>query len=100
MANLREFDASIAHIRASRERFAQGLSELPGVVVWPSAANFVLARIPDAAVVRRELRDGHSILVRDFSSTQGLEDCLRITVGTDQENERVLEALGKILGEA
>jgi histidinol-phosphate aminotransferase len=100
VANLREFDASIAHIKASRERFAQGLSELPGVVVWPSAANFLLARIPDAAVVRRELRDGHSILVRDFSSTQGLEDCLRITVGTDRENERVLEALGQILGEA
>ena len=51
------------------------------------------------ANLRARLRDAHSILVRDFSSTQGLEGCLRITVGTPQENDRVVEAVASVLKE-
>ena len=57
---------------------------------WPSAANFVLVRTPHATHVRERLRDEYSILVRDFSYAPGLADCLRITVGTPQENDEVL----------
>lgn len=83
----------VADIVAERARFSAALSELPGVQVWPSEANFVLVRMPDAARVRARLRDEFSILVRDFSSAPGLEGCLRITVGTHEENDCVVEAL-------
>ena len=89
----------VADIVSERERLFAGLTELPGVHVWPSAANFVLARVPGAAEVRRRLRDEHSVLVRDFSATLGLEDCLRLSVGTREENDVLLDALSVILRE-
>lgn len=83
----------VADIVAERERLAASLAELPGVRVWPSAANFVLARVPSAHRTWERLRDEHSVLVRDFSSVPGLEDCLRLTVGTREENDALLDAL-------
>lgn len=89
----------VANIVAERERLAAGLSTLPGVRVWPSAANFVLARVPNAHRTWERLRDEHSILVRDFSSTPGLDDCLRLTVGTREENDALLDALSVLTRE-
>lgn len=66
---------------------------------WPSAANFVLVRTPHATRVRERLRDEYSILVRDFSYALGLADCLRITVGTSQENDEVLAAFAVLAKE-
>lgn len=83
----------VADIVAERDRLANELGEISGVRIWPSEANFVLVRLPDAARVRTRLRDEFSILVRDFSSTPGLEGCLRITVGTPEENNHVIHAL-------
>ena len=74
-----------------------GLAELAAGVteaaVWPSEGNFLLVRLPEAAEVRRRLRDDYDILVRDFSAAPGLTGCLRITVGTPGENDAVLRAL-------
>ena len=89
----------IADIVEERERLAAGLSALPGARVWPSAANFVLVRLPRAAEVRRRLRDEHSVLVRDFSSSPGLDGCLRVSVGTREENDVLLDALSLLLRE-
>ncbi len=89
----------VADIVAERERLAAGLSALPGVRTWPSAANFVLARVPNAHRTWERLRDEHSILVRDFSSTPGLDDCLRLTVGTREENDALLDALSVLTRE-
>ena len=86
-------------IVAERERLAAELAALPGVRVWPSAANFVLARVPNAHRTWERLRDEHSILVRDFSSTPGLDDCLRLTVGTREENDALLDALSVLTRE-
>lgn len=86
-------------IVAERARLSAGLSELPGVRVWPSAANFVLVRVPRAAEVRRRLRDEFSVLVRDFSAVPGLEGCLRISVGTREENDVLLDALATLVRE-
>jgi histidinol-phosphate aminotransferase len=83
----------VADIVAEREGLASALAALPGVTLWPSNANFVLVRVPHAAEVRARLRDEHSVLVRDFSYAKGLSDCLRITVGTHEENQRLLGAL-------
>ncbi len=91
---------TVAKIVAERERLRAGLAALgeAGVSVWPSAGNFLLVRLPRAAEVRRLLRDNYSILVRDFSATPGLEGCLRITVGTPEENGAVLAALRELAG--
>ncbi len=88
---------TIEKIVSERERLGVSLSGIEGVTVWPSAANFVLARMRDAAQVRARLRDEHSILVRDFSAAPGLEGCLRITVGTPEENDCVVSALTTLL---
>ena len=52
------------------------------------------------AALWRDLLHNHSVLVRDFSRTPGLEDCLRVTVGTAEENRRFLEAVDEMLAVA
>ncbi len=89
----------VADIVAERERLSAGLCALERVRAWPSAANFVLARVPRAHRVWERLRDEHSILVRDFSSVPGLDDCLRLTVGTREENDALLDALAVLTRE-
>lgn len=94
-----ELIPTVQNIVAEREWLTQELAGIPRVTQWPSKANFLLVRVPNAAKVRVRLRDEYSILVRDFSYAPGLADCLRITVGTHQENERVLLALRQIVME-
>ncbi len=94
-----ELEPVVADIVAERERLAAGLAAIEGVQVWPSCANFVLVRLPGASRVRARLRDEYSILVRDFSYAPGLNDCLRITVGTRDENEALLDAVAELARE-
>ena len=91
------FEPVIEDIVHERGWLASELSKLPQVKVWPSSANFLCVRMPEAGRKRAELRDEYSILVRDFSTTPGLEDCLRITVGTHEENEAVVSAIAELL---
>ena len=82
---------------SERERMAAGLSGLP-VRQWPSAANFILFR-PEGRSgeeVWQALLE-HSVLVRNCSSWQDLRDCLRVTVGTPEENDAFLSALAEVL---
>lgn len=90
---------AVADIASERERLVAALAGLPGATAWPSSANFVLVRVPRAAEVRRRLRDEHSVLVRDFSAAPGLKDCLRISVGTREENDVLLAALAQLVRE-
>lgn len=96
------FDARIRAVVAERERFLPRLRQLSGIRVFPSAANFVLLRcvaLP-AGVIFRRLLDEHGILVRDVSSGAGLSECLRISIGTPEDMDAVLAALGAILASA
>ncbi|MDD3715731.1 MAG: aminotransferase class I/II-fold pyridoxal phosphate-dependent enzyme, partial [Candidatus Marinimicrobia bacterium] len=74
------------------------LAGLPFVKeVLPSAANFFLVRFADAAAVYRYLRE-RGVIVRDRSGQMHCGECLRITVGTPDENRflcETLEAFGK-----
>lgn len=90
----------VADIVAERERLAEGLAAIDGVRVWPSAANFLLVRVPEAGRVRARLRDEYSVLVRDFSAAPGLAGCLRISMGTPEENSAVLAAIAQLVKEA
>jgi len=80
-------------IRAERARLATALSDVPGVVIYPTATNFVLARVPDARAWFARLRDA-GILVKNLHGWHPLlADCLRITVGTPVENDELLRVL-------
>ena len=63
--------------------------------VYPSDANFLLVKFREAGTVYRHLLAG-GIVVRDRSGQTGCEGCLRITVGTVEQNQRMLEALGSL----
>ncbi len=84
-------------IRQTRGWFAVAMIEL-GFFVYPSQANFVLVRrkTPSAKHVYKELLS-RRILVRHWDLPR-LDDCLRISIGTDKQMERVLEALREVLG--
>ncbi|OLD04393.1 MAG: histidinol-phosphate transaminase [Gemmatimonadetes bacterium 13_1_40CM_3_69_22] len=86
-------------VRRSRDLLARRLSGIPGLRAFPSAANFVLIRCearPAADVFHRLVRE-HGILVRDVSGAPGLDGCLRITAGTDEDVEEVARALQAVL---
>ncbi|MDN5863223.1 MAG: histidinol-phosphate transaminase [Salinisphaera sp.] len=82
-------------IRAERERLAAALSRVPGLRVFPSQANFVLVRVPGGQAPRwHEALRGRGLLVKNLDGSHGqVADCLRITVGTPEENEALLHAL-------
>ncbi len=89
----------VSRIIATRERAFPRLGTLPGVTVYPSAANFFLVRFHRVAPgeVYHRLLEEHDILVRDVSAVPGLEQCLRISVGTDADMVAVEAALREIL---
>ena len=60
--------------------------------VWPSEANFLFAKFQNLTALRQYLLE-RRILIRDFSSQPGLDNCARITVGTPEENDALLDAL-------
>ena len=89
-----------ARLKRTRERLVAQLKKMR-FFCWPSQANFVLARVPpgkDAAQVYEELFS-RKILVRYFKRRR-LEDCLRISIGTDDEIDALLAAMRDILGES
>ena len=82
-----------ATIRAERERLFAALSDLPGVLPYPSQANMILTRVPDAASTFAGMKQ-RGVLVKNVSPLHPLlANCLRITVGASDENRRTLDAL-------
>ncbi|GLI38526.1 threonine-phosphate decarboxylase [Geobacter hydrogenophilus] len=88
-------------VEAERVRLDAGITALPGLAVYPSAANYLLARL-DAGPTAPELAAwllAERVLIRDCSSFRGLSDrFFRIAVRGPEENGRLLELLGKIFG--
>ncbi len=87
------FAEQAAAIRAERARLEAALTRVPGVRVFPTRTNFVLARMPDARASFDALC-GAKILVKNLHGWHPLlANCLRITVGTPAENDAVLLAI-------
>ena len=78
-------------IRAERARLLEGLARHPRWKAYPSAANYVLVRTPDAKVAFDHLLS-RGLLVRRQDHYPGLEGCIRISVGTREENDLLLAA--------
>ena len=91
------FAAQALEIRAQRAMLLEALAKLTGVRVFPSEANMILLRVPDA----RQTFDGlkqRQVLVKNVSSSHPLlANCLRLTVGTPDENRLLLTALQESL---
>jgi histidinol-phosphate aminotransferase len=93
----RVLKTQVRAIRSERERLYQALGKLPGVTPFPSDANFLLFRSawPADAVHAALLQKG--ILIKNLSRPGLLERCLRVTVGTPEENDAFLEAMMEIV---
>jgi histidinol-phosphate aminotransferase len=90
-------DAQAAQLCAQRGVLAEALARLPGVTVFPSAANFLLIRVPQAEQVFANLVK-QKILVKNVGKMHVLlENCLRITVSTPEENSLFLDAFSASL---
>ena len=81
--------------RRAGARARRALARIPGVTAHPSDANYLMFRIKDAGEVWENLYE-RGVLVRDFSRTAHLEDCLRVTIGTREENDAFLAALKEV----
>lgn len=95
LAYVDDMDARVAGIVSERERIVSHLATLP-VDTWPSGANFVLFRprhVDAVAVWDKLLAAG--VLVRDCSSWDRLQGCLRVTVGAPGENSTFMDALSR-----
>jgi histidinol-phosphate aminotransferase len=92
-----EMEQRVSQLTEERGRLEAALRELP-CEVWPSAANFILFRPTsvDGGDVWQQLLE-RSVLVRNCSSWPRLEGCLRVTIGTTEEDSRFLDALREIL---
>jgi len=87
-------DANVARTIAERARVMDAMKRIPQITVFPSQANFITFR------VKRPLFDAlwaRGILVRDVSAYPRLASCLRVSIGSQEQNDRFLEALRQIL---
>jgi histidinol-phosphate aminotransferase len=94
VAALRRADDALEHIRAitqERDRIGRSLADM-NVECFDSHANFVLLRVRESHKVWSALLD-EGVLIRDYSATAGLEECLRVTAGTPEETDAFLDAM-------
>lgn len=89
----RDVAAEVESIKSERARVAQALEAVPCVKrVYPSDANFLLVKVDDAKEMYNKLIAAE-VIVRDRSGVLGCEGCLRITIGTPDENEHLLQIM-------
>jgi histidinol-phosphate aminotransferase len=94
MENIRQAEKWVATVVSERERLIKELGRLPFVRrIWPSAANFFLLEVDSADALMRQTSDDN-VLLRYFGGS--LADCVRITIGTREENNSLLQSLAKV----
>lgn len=94
--NRATFERGILNIIDERARIVDGLKKIPGVKPFPSDANYVLFRLDNAASVWEALY-AQGILVRDLSGSTYLENCLRVSICSAEENDAFLAALRDVV---
>lgn len=88
--------SQIKSILEERERLITELNEIKFVFkIYPSDANFILVKVDDATKRYNQLIE-KGIVIRNRTSQPGCENCLRLTVGTPEENKILIETLKKI----
>lgn len=101
LQNKKVLDAQAARVLEERERVRTELERLQGLRIYPSAANFLLARVAGGKGAGTRVFDrlkAEGVLVKDFSGGHPLmENCLRLTIGTPEENRILVGALREAL---
>ena len=88
-----EFARQAALLRGERARLQTALTSMPGITAFASEANMILVRVPDGPRVFAAMK-AHGVLVKNVGGLHALlANCLRLTVGTPEENARMLDAL-------
>jgi len=96
-----ETAARVGQCRVERDRLAARLATVPGITAYPSVTNFILLRVHDgdtAGLHARFLREG--VLIRDISTWPGSAGCVRMSVGTPAENDRIIAAIDRVFDPA
>jgi len=88
-------DRNVAAIVAERERVAKEMANITAIRTFPSFANFIAFRTSDAKRIFNDLWL-RGVLVRDVSAYPRMENCLRVSIGTREENDRFLAALREV----
>lgn len=91
------FESAIEEIVHERERLIEEMRAIKGVKVFDSESNYILFKVAHASRIWRELLHEYSILIRDVSREEGLEDCLRVSVGTPEQNDTFVKALRELV---
>jgi histidinol-phosphate aminotransferase len=94
LERLEVLEEQAERIRSHRKTLGESLKALKGVTVFPSEANFFLIRVPDADRTYQALKQ-QNVLVRNLNP--GIRNCLRVTVGTPDENRILVTALREAL---
>ncbi|MEO1890611.1 MAG: aminotransferase class I/II-fold pyridoxal phosphate-dependent enzyme, partial [Candidatus Thioglobus sp.] len=90
-------DKNAKAILAERASLSTALSGIDGLSVYPSQANFILFRAPGANELFETLKS-KGVLIKNLSSAQGLTDCLRVTVGSKEENNSFINIVKNYYG--
>ena len=87
----------ISLLISERKKLYNDFSMLPGIKAYPSETNFIMFRTDtDSTVIHRKLKQA-GILVKNLSKPGPLKNCLRVTIGTPEENKEFLKILTCIL---
>jgi len=93
LAHADEFARQAGVLRSERERLQRALKDMPGVEPFPSEANMILVRVPDSARCFEGMK-ARGVLVKNIATLHPLlANCLRLTVGTPDENTQMIAAL-------
>ena len=95
----KDYTKALERFRAERARFAARLKEIPGLTVYPSQANYVLAKLDgklSAGALTRRLLIEYNLLIKDLTSKAG-GPYIRLAVRNEEDNDRLVEALREVL---
>ena len=95
----KDYTKALERFRAERARFAARLKEIPGLTVYPSQANYVLAKLDgklSAGALTRRLLIEYNLLIKDLTSKAG-GPYIRLAVRNEEDNDRLVKALREVL---
>jgi len=90
-------DANVQRIVSERERVVAAMRGIPRITIFPTRANFVTFRAERSSKEIFEALFARGILVRDVSAYPRLANCLRISIGSPEQNDRVIDALTEVV---
>ena len=97
-----DYAAALVRIRAERARFAEELKKIGGIRVIPSQANYIMVELNqgiDAKELLKVLLVRHNILIKELTTKTNGRNYLRLAVRNEEDNDALLSALRKVLGD-